>query len=98
VSSHRFADVLGALFDTVITGVAKRCHFVAVQQRVRLRHIRDVASGPQYSWRSRANNLGKTMGEVRPPRPNSTLGRMMFSIANVTISVHRHNFGVQMAK
>lgn len=56
VPSHRFADVLGSLFDALIARVAKGCHFIAVQQRVRLRHIGGwlastiLAGRRQLSW------------------------------------------------
>lgn len=40
---HRFANVLRPLFHTLVVGVAERGTLVPVQQRVRLRHVGDIA-------------------------------------------------------
>ena len=39
---HRFAGTLGPLFHTLVAGVAERSALVAMQWRVRLRHIGDI--------------------------------------------------------
>ena len=43
VPCHRLADVFGPFFHALIAGVAERGGLVAVQQRVRLGHIGDIA-------------------------------------------------------
>lgn len=45
MSRHRFADVLRPLFHPLAAGFAERGSLVAVQQRVRLRHVGDIAGG-----------------------------------------------------
>jgi hypothetical protein len=49
VPSDRLATMFFTLCHTLVIRIAKRCRFVAMQQRVRLRHIRDVASRAAYS-------------------------------------------------
>jgi hypothetical protein len=44
VPRHGFANIFGALFHALVTGVAERGRLVAVQQRVRFHHVGDVAS------------------------------------------------------
>ena len=41
---HRFTAIFGPLFHTLVAGVAERGTLAAVQQRVRLRHVGDIAS------------------------------------------------------
>lgn len=43
MSRHRFTDVFGALFHTPVAGATERRDFVAVHQRVGLRHVGDIA-------------------------------------------------------
>ena len=42
VLRHRFADIFGPFFNTLVAGVAERGDLIAVQQRVRLRHVGDI--------------------------------------------------------
>lgn len=43
VPRHRFADIFWPLLHALIAGVAQHGLFIAMQQHVRLRHVRDVS-------------------------------------------------------
>ena len=43
VPRHRFAAIFGPLFHALVAGAAERGNLVAVQQRVCLRHVGDIA-------------------------------------------------------
>jgi len=57
VFGDRFANILSTFFHVLIASVNKRCGLVAVQQRVRLRHIGNIPSCTNNSVHQTARSI-----------------------------------------